>query len=103
MLDPRPNCECCKRDLPPDSTEARICYLDCTFCASCADARHGSICPNCRGDLVMRPRRQGVQATGLRQNDVTAPVHCNYEPSKDSWKVSRQVPLHKGLVTWITG
>ncbi|MBS1020215.1 DUF1272 domain-containing protein [Gluconobacter cerinus] len=25
MLDLRPNCECCDRDLPPESPEARIC------------------------------------------------------------------------------
>ncbi|HEY4908496.1 MAG TPA: DUF1272 domain-containing protein, partial [Methylomirabilota bacterium] len=25
MLQLRPNCECCDRDLPPDSPEARIC------------------------------------------------------------------------------
>jgi len=57
MLQLRPNCECCNRDLPPDSTEARICSFECTFCAACADARLGGICPNCGGDLVVRPRR----------------------------------------------
>ncbi len=25
MLELRPNCECCDRDLPPDSAEALIC------------------------------------------------------------------------------
>ena len=36
MLQLRPNCECCNRDLPPESTEARICSLECTFCGPCA-------------------------------------------------------------------
>lgn len=57
MLELRPNCECCDRDLPPDSTEARICTFECTFCASCADTRLSRRCPNCGGDLVQRPRR----------------------------------------------
>jgi hypothetical protein len=36
MLQLRPNCECCDRDLPPESTEAVICSFECTFCRSCA-------------------------------------------------------------------
>jgi uncharacterized protein len=32
MLQLRPGCECCNRDLPPDTTEARICTFECTFC-----------------------------------------------------------------------
>jgi uncharacterized protein len=56
MLQLRPNCECCDRDLAADSTEARICSFECTFCRSCADSMQG-ICPNCSGELVTRPRR----------------------------------------------
>jgi hypothetical protein len=55
MLDMRPGCECCDRDLPPDSNDARICTFECTFCAACAE-RLGR-CPNCGGDLVGRPVR----------------------------------------------
>jgi uncharacterized protein len=57
MLELRPGCECCDRDLPPDSTEARICTFECTFCADCADTVLNGICPNCGGELVARPRR----------------------------------------------
>ncbi len=57
MLELRPNCECCDRDLPPDSVEARICTYECTFCANCAEERLSGICPNCGGDLVRRPIR----------------------------------------------
>ncbi|MGO8462664.1 DUF1272 domain-containing protein, partial [Rhizobium ruizarguesonis] len=28
MLELRPNCECCDKDLPPDSIEARICTYE---------------------------------------------------------------------------
>jgi uncharacterized protein len=57
MLDLRPNCECCDKDLPPASLEARICTYECTFCADCAETRLRGICPNCGGDLVRRPIR----------------------------------------------
>lgn len=57
MLELRPGCECCDRDLPPDSAEARICSFECTFCAECATTRLGGRCPNCGGELVARPRR----------------------------------------------
>lgn len=57
MLELRPNCECCDRDLPPGTTEARICSFECTFCADCAADVLGGRCPNCGGELVARPRR----------------------------------------------
>lgn len=57
MLQLRPNCECCNRDLPPQSRDALICTFECTFCADCAEARFACICPNCGGDLVRRPIR----------------------------------------------
>ena len=57
MLELRPNCECCNRDLPPDSMEARICTFECTFCATCVETVLGGVCPNCGGELVRRPRR----------------------------------------------
>ena len=57
MLQLRPNCECCNRDLPPESVEARICSFECIFCVSCADSVLVGKCPNCGGELVPRPRR----------------------------------------------
>ena len=57
MLKLKPNCECCDRDLPPESAEARICTFECTFCASCADGVLGGVCPNCNGNFAPRPIR----------------------------------------------
>ncbi len=57
MLQLRPNCECCNRDLPPASAEARICSFECTFCRACADGVLHGTCPTCGGELVRRPRR----------------------------------------------
>ncbi|MBK6999504.1 MAG: DUF1272 domain-containing protein [Rhodoferax sp.] len=61
MLQLRPSCECCDKDLPPDSTEARICSFECTFCASCAESTLAGSCPNCGGELVARPRRPALK------------------------------------------
>jgi hypothetical protein len=57
MLALRPNCECCDRDLAPDSPDARICTFECTFCADCAENRLSGVCPNCGGNFAARPIR----------------------------------------------
>ncbi|HWE46719.1 MAG TPA: DUF1272 domain-containing protein [Caulobacteraceae bacterium] len=56
MLELRPNCECCDRDIGPRE-EAMICTFECTFCPDCAEENFGWICPNCGGDLTRRPIR----------------------------------------------
>lgn len=61
MLELRPNCECCDRDLPPESTEARICTYECTFCADCVDHRLRNVCPNCGGGFERRPVRPATE------------------------------------------
>ena len=61
MLALRPGCECCDKDLPPDSTEARICSFECPFCAACADGVLRGICPNCGGEMMPRPRRPAAK------------------------------------------
>jgi hypothetical protein len=57
MLELRPNCECCGRDLAPDSRDALICSFECTFCVACAHDVLAGVCPNCGGELVRRPVR----------------------------------------------
>jgi hypothetical protein len=56
MLELRPNCECCDKDLPPGA-DARICTFECTYCAACGDDVLKGVCPNCGGNLVSRPIR----------------------------------------------
>ena len=73
MLQLRPNCECCDKDLPPESTDARICSFECTFCVSCATAALAAVCPNCGGELVARPRRP--QAKLVNNPASTQRVH----------------------------
>ncbi|MBK6386523.1 MAG: DUF1272 domain-containing protein [Rhodoferax sp.] len=78
MLQLRPNCECCNVDLPPQSTEARICSFECTFCASCAEGVLAGKCPNCGGEFVPRPRRpaQKLAANPASTERVYKPQGC---------------------------
>lgn len=78
----RPNCEWCDRGLPPDSTIARICSYECTFCAECVDTELRNVCPNCGGGFAPRPirpkteRRAGVSLG--RQPASEKRVHLQY-------------------------
>ena len=71
MLELRPNCECCNKDLPPKSADAMICSFECTFCRDCTETTLGGRCPNCGGNLVVRPIRPAEKlekypASGVR-------------------------------------
>ena len=57
MLQIRPNCEHCNKDLPNTSTEAMICSFECTYCEECAIEIFKNVCPTCAGNLVKRPIR----------------------------------------------
>ncbi len=78
MLELRPNCECCDKDLPPESPDARICTFECTFCVDCATGVLGGICPNCGGNLVTRPIRpaQALQRFPAATDRVLKPEGC---------------------------
>lgn len=61
MLELRPNCECCDRDLPPSSSEAMICSYECTFCRDCVENVLDHTCPNCGGAFSARPVRPDLK------------------------------------------
>ena len=60
MLELRPNCECCDKDLAP-SADAMICTYECTFCRDCGESVLKGICPNCGGNLVTRRIRTAAK------------------------------------------
>ena len=57
MLELRPTCENCNEQLPPESTAAKICTFECTFCAECVETVLHNVCPNCGGGFSPRPIR----------------------------------------------
>jgi hypothetical protein len=75
MLEIRPNCEFCDKDLDPDSTEARICSYECTFCCDCVENLLHNVCPNCGGGFVARPIRPVTErrpGTSLSQQPASS-------------------------------
>ena len=83
MLQLRPNCEWCDKDLPPEAMDARICSYECTFCADCVEAHLHDVCPNCGGGFAPRPirpkteRRPGVSLA--RQPASAARVRLKHD------------------------
>lgn len=57
MLEMRPNCQCCNRDLAADAFDVLICSFECTYCRICAQRFEAGRCPNCQGALSLRPPR----------------------------------------------
>ncbi len=57
MLEIRPSCEHCDKELPYDAINAMICTFECTFCANCVESILQEVCPNCGGGFEKRPIR----------------------------------------------
>ncbi len=57
MLEIRPVCENCNKDLPNNSVEAMICTFECTFCQDCVSNILHDVCSNCGGGFEKRPIR----------------------------------------------
>lgn len=57
MLELRPNCELCDKDLPPEAADAHICSYECTYCTDCVEMVLFNVCPKCGGGFVPRPIR----------------------------------------------
>lgn len=93
MLELRPNCEYCDKDLPPDSSEARICTYECTFCTACANEVLCNVCPNCGGGFAsrpVRPAREHRPGAGLAHHPAsTKRVHLKYPLAEVAAFVSR--------------
>ncbi|MCP4184057.1 MAG: DUF1272 domain-containing protein [Hyphomicrobiales bacterium] len=79
MLALKPGCECCDRDLPPQSTDAMICSYECTFCRDCVETILNDICPNCGGNFSPRPIRPNPMLAKHPASPVRVhnPESCN--------------------------
>ncbi len=80
MLEIRPICEHCGKDLPNNSTEAMICTFECTFCKDCVTDILNNVCPNCGGGFEKRPTRPIAE---LSKHPVsTSTLHKPISPQK---------------------
>ena len=88
MLELRPNCEWCDRDLPPDAADARICSFECTYCAHCVETVLHDVCPTCGGGFVPRPirprtaYRENLQLSLQYRPAATVRVHSVWSPAE---------------------
>jgi len=86
MLELRPNCEGCDKDLLPSSTEANICSFECTFCTECVDNLLHNVCPNCGGGFSprpVRPKNEYRQGVSLASKPASVKrVSTNYTKSE---------------------
>ncbi len=57
MLQLKDACETCAAPLLNGTDTAYMCTFECTFCAPCTTNTHKHTCPNCGGNLVLRPTR----------------------------------------------
>ncbi|MEP4892149.1 MAG: DUF1272 domain-containing protein [Aliiglaciecola sp.] len=80
MLELKPNCEWCDKDLPPESEDAFICTYECTFCQDCVETVLLNVCPNCGGGFSARPIRP---ATAFRPG-----VSLQHQPASNKRVVS---------------
>ncbi len=65
-LELKSECEKCLEVLA-DNTDAYICSYECSFCPDCA-CELNETCPNCGGELVLRPKRLAPQARETTSN-----------------------------------
>ena len=95
MLELRPNCELCDRDLPPQSDAARICSYECTYCADCVETVLHNVCPTCGGGFAPRPIRpakawRAEKTLGLAYHPPsTVRRHSPYRPDDLAGHVAR--------------
>ncbi|SHG96581.1 DUF1272 domain-containing protein [Marivita hallyeonensis] len=87
MLELRPNCEWCYKDLPPDAADARICSYECTYCAKCVETVLHNVCATCGGGFVPRPiRPRAAHRETLKLGLVNNPASTTRKHSKWSAK-----------------
>jgi uncharacterized protein len=76
VLELRPHCECCGKDLAPEAEDAMICTFECTYCAACVETRLAGVCPNCGGGLERRPRRPASMLAKYPASTTRRPLVC---------------------------
>ncbi|MGB0777936.1 MAG: DUF1272 domain-containing protein [Flavobacteriaceae bacterium] len=54
----RSRCERCNKHLSAESEHVYICSYECTWCSECNENEFKGNCPNCGGNLQLRPSRK---------------------------------------------
>ena len=102
MLELRPNCELCDRDLPPDAEDACICSYECTYCLDCVEGTLQNVCLTCGGGFAPRPiRPRAAVRPALKLGLANHPAsdkrrHSKFTPEDIAAHVARikDIPLN---------
>jgi hypothetical protein len=94
MLEIRPVCENCGKNLPYNSTDARICSFECTFCSDCVDHVLHNVCPNCGGGFERRPIRPQQKLVKYPPKKEEYQKSVNLDVFHDVLEKNRNVPPH---------
>lgn len=100
MLELRPNCELCDKDLPVSATDAMICTYECTFCSDCVQ-KLSNVCPNCGGGFTPRPIRPskawraGVSAEFQKPSENRVHAKFSLDDLADHIAKIRSIVPHK--------
>lgn len=100
MLVLKPSCELCEKPLSADSTEARICSYECTFCVDCVEQVLKDVCPNCGGNLVPRPIRPEIawrDNTSLQHQPASTEVVKSKYTVAEVKHFTEKVLKHRGI------
>jgi len=87
VLEIRPNCECCDRDLAPDALNVWICSFECTWCAECRERFAEHRCPNCNGVLTLRTREPELPSPLRRPLGVECSIQTAWRSADRSGTV----------------
>ena len=98
MLELRPNCENCDKDLPPNSNEAMICTYECTFCTSCVENILENVCPNCGGNFEKRP----IRPTEARRPNVSLHYHPASKTKVQTKFTEQEIKTFAGNIKFIS-
>lgn len=64
-------CDRCGAPIEAHDIDVFICSYECTWCRGCVEAELGEKCPNCGGQLRLRPPRTRTM-TSTSSNDAAA-------------------------------
>ena len=95
MLQLRPVCENCNKQLPNDSNEAMICSYECTFCEDCISNLLHNVCPNCGGGFAKRPTRPkaGLEKYPAEKKPLYKPV--DFEKFRERLEKNKDIDPRK--------
>lgn len=92
MLQLKPQCESCGRQLLPNATDAMICSFECTFCRQCVENVLHNTCPNCGGGFEKRPIRPGDSLRAYPASEEPVTVGIDQDQHLEFLRMYRGLP-----------